>query len=114
MKKLYDLAEQYSHNRFGKYGAKPTNSSGRFTQKGDGMFKVNNVTFRYDTKHTESKSYQVKRMQFDNMNETIHNDSEVRYLHHVFTEGGKVVDEQVVLSMQSFLLLLELVAERKE
>jgi hypothetical protein len=108
-KKLYDLAEEYSHARFKEYGAKPTSSSGRYTQKGDGLFTAGGLTFRYDTKHTESKSYSVKCGQFDNMKESINNDVEVRYLHHVFTKDGIIVDEQFVLPSSSFKLLLELV-----
>lgn len=100
----YDKAEQYSVESF---GAKPTKSSGRGSQKGDFVKKVGGITLRGDTKHTESKSYQVKKHQFENMNETIVNDIEVRFLHHVFTENGKVVDEQIVLPRATFNMLLE-------
>ena len=103
----YQNAEEYTLEKF---DAKPTNNSGAFTQKGDGLFKVGDLSFRIDTKSTYTESYSIKRKTFENMESSLHSDT-INVLHFVFYDKEKtrfnVKNDHIMMKASDFMMLLE-------
>ena len=110
----YQNAEEYSIEKF---NGKATKNSGAGQQKGDCLFKHGNLKFRVDTKSTYTKSYSIKRTQFENMAESLHSDT-INVLHFVFYDSDgvrfNVKDDHIMMKASDFMRVLEEVKKAKD